>query len=71
MGLSQPRLDGRHRHKNGEVSKKHGNTLIRTLRETYGPDFARGESDSAKLGDVLHRLDEPSLTTLVRNMQSS
>ena len=71
MGLSQPGLDGRHRDKNGEISKKHGNTLIRTLREPYGPDFARGESDGAKLGDVLHRLDEPSLAALVRNMQSS
>jgi hypothetical protein len=71
MGLSQTGLDGRHRDKNGEISKKYGNTLIRTLRETYGPNFARGESDDAKLGGVLHRLDEPSLAALVRNMQSS
>jgi hypothetical protein len=70
MGLSQSGLDGRHRDKDGEISKKHGNTLISTLRETYGPDFARGESDTAKLGDVLHRLDEPSLASLVRNMGS-
>jgi hypothetical protein len=26
----------RHRDKNGEISRKHGNTLIRTLRKTYG-----------------------------------
>jgi hypothetical protein len=44
MGLNQG-LDGRHRDKDGEISKKHGNTLIGTLRETYGPDFARGEAD--------------------------
>jgi hypothetical protein len=68
MGLSQPGLDDRHRDKDGEISKKHGNTLISTLRETtYGPSFARGESGAAKLGDVLHRLDEPSLAALVRN----
>ncbi len=66
---SQPGLVGRHRDKDGEISKKHGNTLIRTLRETYGPDFARGESNTAKLGDVLHRLDARSLASLVRNMR--
>ena len=49
MGLNQG-LDGRHRDKDGEISKKHGNTLIGTLRETYGPDFARGEAETAKLG---------------------
>ena len=68
MGLSQTGLDHRYHNKDGEISKKHGNTLIRTLRETYGPDFARAESDNAKLGDVLHRLDELSLVSLVRNM---
>ena len=67
---NQSGLDGRHRDKDGEISKKHGNTLISTLRETYGPDFARGESATAKLGDVLHRLDEPSLASLVRNMRA-
>jgi hypothetical protein len=34
--MQQPGLDHRHRDKNGEISRKHGNTLIRTLRETYG-----------------------------------
>ena len=70
MGLSQPGLDGRHRDTDGEISKKHGNTLIGTLRETYGSDFARGELDGTKLGDVLHRLDEPSLDALLRNMRA-
>jgi hypothetical protein len=40
---TQPGLDGRHRDKDGEISKKHGNTLISTLRETYGPT-SPGES---------------------------
>jgi hypothetical protein len=26
----------RHRDKNGEMSRKHGNTLVRTLRKHYG-----------------------------------
>jgi hypothetical protein len=29
--MQQPGLDNRHRDKNGEISRKHGNTLIRTL----------------------------------------
>jgi hypothetical protein len=50
--LSQPfeRRYGRHRDKGGEISKKHGNTLISTLRERYGESFAKGEPGTAKLG---------------------
>ena len=57
-------LDDRHRDRNGEISKKHGNTLISTLRKTYGEKFAPGFPDSAKLSDVLATLDEPSLHKL-------
>jgi hypothetical protein len=57
----------RHRDKNGEMSRKHGNTLVRTLRQHYGADFAKGCADSEKLGDVLHKIDEPSLSKLVRD----
>ena len=62
-------LDGRHRDKNGEISKKHGNTLISTLRQTYGTGFAPGRSGDEKLKDVLHDLDEPSLTHMIHEMQ--
>ena len=34
--MSKPGLDGRHRTKDGEISGKHGNTLVRTLRKVYG-----------------------------------
>jgi len=34
--MQQPRLHDRHRDKNGEISRKHGNTLVRTLRKIYG-----------------------------------
>ena len=54
----QPGLDARHRDKNGEISKKHGNTLISTLRQSYGTGFALGRSGDEKLKDVLHDLDE-------------
>ena len=39
-------------------------TLIRTLRETYGPGFAPGCVPNAKLSDCLHQLDEKSLSQL-------
>jgi hypothetical protein len=35
-------IDDRHRDKNGEISRKHGNTLVSTLRRIYGPSFAAG-----------------------------
>jgi len=65
--MAQPGLDGRHRDKDGEISRKHGNTLVRTLRKIYGDAFARGFSDHQKLSDVLATLDEPSLNQLVRD----
>jgi hypothetical protein len=63
-------LDTRHHDKNGEISRKHGNTLIRTLRETYGPGFAKGCADDEKLSDVLHKLDETSLSRLVQDHEA-
>jgi len=64
-------LDGRHRDKDGEISRKHGNTLISTLRQTYGAGFAPGRSGDEKLKDVLHDLDEPSLTHLIHDLRKS
>src|SRR5215813_7310080 len=58
-------INTRHRDKSGEIGRKHGNTLLRTLRKTYGQSFAEGCSDNEKLSDVLHKLDEPSLTRLI------
>ena len=62
-------FDARHRDKTGEISRKDGNTLISTLRKTYGPNFANGCDDHEELSDVLHKLDEQSLTiwyTIIR-----
>lgn len=66
--MQQPGLDQRHRDKNGEIGRKHGNTLISTLRLTYGQNFAPGIPGHMKLGDVLQTLDEPSLSQLVRDL---
>ena len=63
-------IDDRHRDKNGEISRKHGNTLVGTLRRIYGPSFGAGESESAKLSDVLAKLHETSLTQLVKDHES-
>ena len=60
-------INTRHRDKTGEISRKHGNTLIRTLRRTYGENFAGACGNKKKLGDVLDKLDEPSLTRLIHD----
>jgi len=60
-------IPARHRDKNGEIGRKHGNTLIRTLRKTYGPGFASGCADDAKLSDVLSKLDDITLRHLIRD----
>ena len=46
-------LDNRMREKGGEIDKKHGNTLVGTLRETYGPTFAKGYRADKKLENLL------------------
>ena len=52
---------------NGEIII--GDTLIRTLRKTYGAHFAAGCRDDDMLRDVLHKLDEPTLGTLIYDQQ--
>jgi len=68
--MKEPGLDNRHRDKNGEISRKHGNTLVGTLRRHYGVGFAAGFKDSDKLSDVLAKMDEPSLSKLVRDHEA-
>ena len=49
------------------IGRKHGDTLIRTLRKTYGDNFAAGCRDDEKLGDVLHKMDTRSLGKLLHD----
>jgi hypothetical protein len=65
--MQQPGLHGRHRDKNGEISRKHGNTLVSTLRKIYGPSFAPAAKPGETLSEVLVEMDEPSLTKLVHD----
>ncbi len=41
--------DGRWRIANGEIDRKHGNTLVRTLRGACGRDLAEGSRVDMKL----------------------
>ena len=65
--MSKPAIDGRHRNKDAEISGKHGNTLVRTLRKMYGQGFAAGYPETAKLSEVLLQLNETSLGQLRRD----
>jgi hypothetical protein len=60
--MQQPGLVGRHRTLLGRISQKHGNTLVGTLRKQHGADFLPQFKDSDDLSDVLHTLEEPSLS---------
>jgi hypothetical protein len=68
--LSKPGLDGRHPNKDGEISGKHGNTLVRTLRKVYGQGFAAGYPETAKLSEVMFHLNETSLSQLRRDHET-
>jgi hypothetical protein len=50
-----PGLDDRCRDKDGEIRHKRSDTLVGTLRETYGSDFASGVRSDMKLGTLLER----------------
>jgi hypothetical protein len=61
------RLDYRHRDPDGIIAQKHGSTLIRTLRRLYGSSFAPGFQESAMLSQVLQKIDQPSLSAILRD----
>ena len=63
----QPGLDRRHRDNDGQIRAKNGNTLIETLRETYGENFAQGIRSDAHLSTLLERTDSSSLTEYLKN----
>jgi hypothetical protein len=58
-------LTEQHRNAKSEISRKHGDTLIGTLRKTYGKSFAKGRGDDERLLDVLSDLDDGSLSRLI------
>lgn len=48
-------LDGRSRDQDGEIRHKRGDTLVGTLRETYGDSFALGYRSDTRLDTLLER----------------
>jgi hypothetical protein len=61
----------RHRNEDGEISRKRSNTLVSTLRKIYGSSFTTGATEEEKLDDILHKLDDSSLTKFVEARQPS
>lgn len=65
--VKQPGLDNRHRDKDGDIHRKMGNTLVGTLRKTYGGDFAEGWRSDKKLENLLEDTGAKSLTDFLKN----
>ena len=59
-------LDDRMRDADGEIRKKRDDTLVRTLRQEYGDDFALGYRSDAKLRTVLKGEGLGSLDQLLK-----
>lgn len=59
-------LDGRMRDENGTIRRKRSDTLVRTLREEYGPNFAAGYRSDMKLGTLLVREKKSSLSDYLK-----
>jgi hypothetical protein len=57
-------LDDRCRDLDGEIRMKRGDTLVRTLRETY-PDFAPGVRGDSRLDTLRERTGE-SLSEMIK-----
>jgi hypothetical protein len=68
--MSKAGLDNRHRNKDGEISHKHGDTLIRTLRKVYGQSFAAGYPENEKLSEVIFQLNPTSVSQLRRDHET-
>ena len=60
-------LDHRCRDLDGEIRQKRGDTLVRTLRKTYGPDFAPGVRGDMRLETLRQRAGGASLTKIVKS----
>jgi hypothetical protein len=68
--MSKAGLDNRHHNKDGEISHKHGDTLIRTLRKIYGQGFAAGYPEAEKLSEVILQLNATSVSQLRRDHET-
>ena len=58
-------LDQRCRDLDGEIRQKRGDTLVKTLRKTYGPEFAPGVRSDMRL-DTLRDRTGDSLSRMLK-----
>jgi len=59
-------LDDRTRDDDGEIRQKRGDTLVRTLRQLYGPNFAPGVRSDMRLDTLRERFGEESLSQMLK-----
>jgi hypothetical protein len=59
-------LDSRTRDDDGEIRQKRGDTLVRTLRKIYGPDFAPGMRSDMRLDTLRERMGDESLSQMLK-----
>lgn len=59
-------LDGRCRDEDGSIRRKRGDTLVGTLRQEYGPDFAEGIRSDMRLDTLLEQVGASSLSEYLR-----
>ena len=70
--MNEPGLDGRHRDQDGRIDEKRGDTLIGTLRKTYGQNIAPELRDDQTLQDWRNQHDgDNTLSDLLRRQHGS
>jgi hypothetical protein len=60
-------LDDRCRDRDGEIRQKRGDTLVSTLRKTYGDDFAPGVRGDMRLNTLRKRSGGESLSKILQD----
>ena len=60
-------LEQRCRDLDGEIRQKRGDTLVGTLRRTYGPDFAPGVRSDARLDTLRKMAGGESLSKILKD----
>jgi hypothetical protein len=60
-------FDDRCRDADGEIRRKRGDTLVGTLRDEYGPNFAPGVRSDMRLDTLLDRTGAASLSDFLKN----
>jgi hypothetical protein len=63
----EPGLDDRCRDSDGEIRHKRGDTLVGTLRQEYGTNFAPGVRSDMRLDTLLQQTGANSLSDFLRN----